>query len=62
MFILLVVFGVIFIMMTMVVPKLLDIFDDKAALPASTKTLIVVSDFFSNYWYLIILAIFMVIF
>lgn len=53
--ILLVVFGVVFVMMTMVVPKLLEIFDDKSTLPASTKTLIAISDFFSGYWYLIIL-------
>ncbi len=56
-FILLVVFWVVFILMTMVVPKLLEIFWDKETLPASTKTLIHVSDFFSNYWYLIIFSI-----
>lgn len=61
MFILLVVLWVVFIMMTMVVPKLLEIFDDKEALPASTKSLIAVSDFFSNYWYLIIFAIIFII-
>jgi len=53
-FIIMVVFGVIFIMMTMVVPKLLDIFEDKDALPDSTKLLILISDFMVNYWYLII--------
>ncbi len=56
-FILLVVFWVIFILMTMVVPKLLEIFWDKSGLPASTQALIAVSDFFSNYWYLMILWI-----
>ena len=55
--ILLVVFWVIFVMMTMVVPKLLDIFEDKAALPASTRFLISLSDIFTHYWFLIIIAI-----
>jgi type IV pilus assembly protein PilC len=41
-------------MMIIVVPKLLEIFDDKSALPASTKTLIFISDIFVNYWYLLI--------
>ena len=50
-----VVSGVIFVMMTSIVPKLLEIFDDKSALPASTKALIAVSDIFVNFWYLIIL-------
>ncbi len=54
-FILLVVFGVIFIMMTQVVPKLLEIFEDKSALPESTKILIAISDFMIWYWYLIII-------
>jgi len=53
-FIIMVVFGVIFIMMTMVVPKLLDIFEDKDALPDSTKLLISISDFMVVYWYIII--------
>lgn len=52
-----VVSGVIFVMMTSIVPKLLEIFDDKSALPASTKALIAVSDVFVNFWYLIILFI-----
>lgn len=55
--IMLVVFWVIFIMMTMVVPKLLEIFEDKSTLPASTKVLIGVSDFFVNYWYILIFLI-----
>jgi len=52
-----VVFGVIFVMMTMVVPKLLEIFDDKTSLPPSTQFLIFLSDLFVNYWYAIILFI-----
>ena len=55
--IMVVVFWVIFVMMTMVVPKLLDIFEDKSSLPASTQVLIFISDLFSNYWYLIIVLI-----
>lgn len=53
--IMVVVVGVIMVMMTMVVPKLLEIFDDKSALPPSTQTLIFISGFFRNYWFLIIL-------
>lgn len=56
-FIMVVVLGVIFIMMVVVVPKLLEIFQDKSKLPASTKTLILISDFFVNYWYVIIFLI-----
>ena len=41
-------------MMTLVVPKLLEIFEDKSALPASTRTLVFISDMFINYWYIII--------
>jgi len=47
-----VVIGVIAVMMTVVVPKLLEIFDDKSALPASTKLLIKISDNFIMYWWL----------
>ncbi len=53
--IMVVVFGVIFVMMTMVVPKLLEIFEDKSSLPGTTQTLIWISDFFTNYWYMMIL-------
>jgi type II secretory pathway component PulF len=42
-------------MMIMIVPKLLDIFDDKSTLPASTKLLISMSDFFRYYWFFIII-------
>lgn len=51
-----VVSWVIFVMMTSIVPKLLEIFYDKSVLPASTKALIAVSDIFVNFWYLIILS------
>ena len=59
--IMVVVFWVIFIMMTMVVPKLLEIFDDKNALPPSTQVLIFLSDFFVNYWYFIIIVIIFIV-
>ena len=54
-FIILIVFGVIITMMTVVVPKLLDIFENKDLLPLSTKFLIFTSDFVSSYWIFIIL-------
>ncbi len=56
--IMVVVVWVIMVMMIIVVPKLLEIFDDKSALPGSTKALIFISDMFVNYWYLIIFALF----
>ncbi len=55
-----VVFGVIFIMMTVVVPKLIAIFENKESLPPSTRILIAISDFAKWYWYLIILFIILV--
>jgi len=48
--------------MTVVVPKLLEIFEDKSNLPATTKSLIFVSDVFRNYWYLIIIIVIIVYF
>lgn len=58
MFIIVVVIGVVAVMMTMIVPKLLEIFEDKSTLPASTKALMIISDLFKSYWYIfIILAI-----
>jgi type IV pilus assembly protein PilC len=52
--IMVVVLWVIWVMMTVVVPGLLEIFDDKSSLPPSTQTLIALSDFTVNYWYIII--------
>lgn len=61
--IILVVIWVIFVMMTMVVPKLLEIFEDKSKLPASTQLLMSISNVFTNYWWLmIILAVWWTIF
>jgi len=59
----LVVIWVVSVMMIMVVPKLLEIFDTWDNLPASTVLLISISDFFVNYWLLmIILTIWWIIF
>lgn len=55
--IMVVVAGVISVMMTMVVPKLLEIFDDTSDLPGSTQFLILISNTFVHYWYIIILVI-----
>jgi len=52
-----VVIWVVFIMMTVVVPRLLEIFDNPEKLPQSTQTLMKISSVFENYWYLIILWI-----
>ena len=62
--ILIVVIAVIVIMMVYIVPKLLEIFEDKSALPASTRLLISISDFMVNYWIFIIffLIVFFVFF
>lgn len=68
-FILLVVIWVVFVMMIMVVPKLLAIFwydpnlplnaeiniAAMEQLPASTRLLMSISNFFTNYWYLVII-------
>lgn len=56
MFIIVVVIGVIAVMMTMVVPKLLEIFDDKDSLPPSTQLLMAISDAFTNHWFLMIMV------
>ena len=55
MFIIVVVIWVVAVMMTMIVPKLLDIFDDKSVLPASTKALMAISDAFRWYWFLFVI-------
>ena len=59
MFVIMVVLWVVFVMMIMVVPKLLEIFDNKDDLPGSTKALMAISDFFTNYWLLMIVAWFL---
>lgn len=59
--IILVVFGVIVVMMTKVVPNLVEIFWDKSTLPSSTKTLIAISDFFVNYTFSFIIWVFLLV-
>jgi len=59
--IVIVVIGVIVVMMTMVVPKLLEIFEDKSALPASTQLLIKISDSFIHYWWLYVTIIVVIV-
>ena len=54
-FIVLVVVSVVYVIMTMVVPKLVEVFWDKETLPNSTKNLISVSEFLSNNWVFILI-------
>jgi len=52
--------GVMFVMITFVVPKLLGLYKDfNVELPATTKILITVSDFSAKFWPLIILGVFL---
>jgi type IV pilus assembly protein PilC len=53
----LVVLVVVYIMMTKVVPNLLEIFESKDTLPASTQLLIAISNFLVNYWWALFLGI-----
>ncbi len=55
--IIIVVIWVIAILMTLVVPKLLEIFEWWDNLPASTKLLMWISDVFVNYWWLMAILI-----
>lgn len=55
--IIIVLFWVVWVLMTLVVPKLLEIFDWWDNLPVSTKILITISNFFVWYWWLIIIWI-----
>lgn len=50
-----VMIGSIMVLMTMVVPKIVEIFGDKEKLPPLTRLLIATSDFFVGYWWAIIL-------
>ncbi len=51
--------GVTFVMMTVVVPKLTDLYKDfNIDLPVSTKILMGVSGFFVHYWWVLIIGIF----
>lgn len=57
MFIIVVVIWVVAVMMILVVPKLLEIFDSKDELPWTTKLLMSISDAFINYWPLMIILL-----
>jgi len=49
--------GVVFVMMTVVVPKLTDLYKDfDIELPASTRILMSTSQFFVHYWWLMIIV------
>ncbi|MDD5376530.1 MAG: type II secretion system F family protein [Candidatus Gracilibacteria bacterium] len=50
-----VMIGSIMVLMTMVVPKIVEIFGDKDKLPPLTRMLIATSDFFVGYWWAVIL-------
>jgi general secretion pathway protein F len=54
-FVVVVVVIVVSVMMIMIVPKLLEIFDDKSQLPATTLLLMDISDFFRAHWILMII-------
>lgn len=54
--IIVVMIGSIMVLMTLVVPKIVEIFGDKDKLPPLTKVLIGTSEFFQNYWWLIIIG------
>lgn len=57
MFMLLISVGVVFFLMTSVVPQLSDLFSGfKAELPLITRVVIGLSKLFSNFWYVMILA------
>lgn len=52
-------FGVVMVMMTVVVPKLTDLYKDFGiSLPASTQFLITTSNIFVHFWWLMIMMIF----
>jgi len=58
-----VMIGSVMVLMTLVVPKIVEIFGDKDKLPPLTKMLIGTSDFFVHYWWsIIIFAVGFVIF
>lgn len=56
--IVIVMFLCIGVLMTVVVPKLVTMFGDKEKLPPLTRFLMDVSDVFVNYWWLMLLVIF----
>jgi type IV pilus assembly protein PilC len=55
--IILVMFGSVAVLMTMVVPKLVEMFGDRSKLPPLTQFLINTSDIFVGYWWLMIVIL-----
>ena len=54
--------GTIFILLTFVIPQLTVIFDEaNESLPLITRVLIVISDFFSRFWWLVLGLIFLIV-
>lgn len=54
--IIVVMIGVVFVLMTLVVPQIITIFGDVNKLPPLTQILISVSNLFVNYWWLMIIV------
>lgn len=52
-----VMFGAITVLMTLVVPKLVEMFGEKSKLPPLTQALMSTSDFFVNYWWAMIIGV-----
>lgn len=46
----------IMVLMTLVVPKLVEMFGDKSKLPPLTQFLMTLSDFFVGYWWVMIIG------
>ena len=56
--VLIIAFGVLIFMLTYLVPQFSSMFKENGAeLPVLTRTILSVSDFIKNYWYLVILAV-----
>ena len=58
--VLLIAFGVLIFMLTYLVPQFTAMFEDNGAtLPALTQTIINISSFIRNYWYLLLIGVIM---
>jgi type II secretory pathway component PulF len=51
----------VFVLLTFFLPRVIELFRDYRALPLPTRMLISTSDFFSDYWYWIVLAVVLVV-
>ncbi len=56
--IIVVMLGSVMVLMTLVVPKLVEMFGDRDKLPPITQMLMATSDFFVGYWWLILIVAF----